>query len=178
MGQKIKLYFMYPVSQSLPVGGIIKDKTGWEHRHEEQHHLPFPEMHTLDLLDQLTSSSNQSWRPQSFPWSPKYYQAYCQPDNRRKKTERPLHFEAKQKISISKLTGSLSRICIVEKAWQTVYPLYLIFFDVLSEEEKSNLLKHFYRKVYSLQLRFSRLYTLIQLIFTTSIYWQKSSTNL
>lgn len=48
------------MSQSLPVDVHIKDKTGWEHRHKEQDHLPFPETHTLDLQDQLTSSNNQS----------------------------------------------------------------------------------------------------------------------
>lgn len=60
-------------------------------------------------------------------------------------TEKPIHFEADQKISILKLTGSLSRICIVEKEWQIVYPLYSIFFDAESEAETymTDLLKHF-----------------------------------
>lgn len=40
------------------------------------------------------------------------------------KGERPIHFEADQKVSILKLTESLSRICIVEKEWQIVYPLF------------------------------------------------------
>lgn len=150
------------MSQSLPVDVIIKDKTGCKHRQKEQHLLPFPEMHTLDLRDQLTSSSNQSWRPQSFLLSPTCYQAYCQPDNRRKMTEKPIHFEADQKISILKLTGSLSRICIVEKEWQIVYPLYSIFFDAESEAETymTDLLKHFCWRIHLLQPRFSRLCTI------------------
>lgn len=153
-GQKRKLNLMYPTSQDL--------LTGWEHRHKEQHPLPSPEMHTLDLLDQQTSSSNQSWKPQSFLWSPKCYQAYCQPDNRKEK-KNPLQ---KKLWSCPKSkhfkTGSSSRICIVENKWKIVYPLYSVFFDAQSEVESSmtHLLKHFCRKVRLLQLRFSTLCTI------------------
>lgn len=138
-------------------------------------------MHTLDLLDQQTSSSNQNWRPQSFLWSPKRYQAYCQPDNRKKK--KPLR---KKLWSCPKSkrfkTGSSSRICIVEKKRQIVSPLYSVFFDAQSEVESSmtDLLKHFCWQVRLLQLRFSTLYTIniIELFFTTSTYWHESSISL
>lgn len=47
---------MLPLSQYLPEDVVVKDKKGWDMKH----HSPFPEMHTLDLQDQQTSSSSQS----------------------------------------------------------------------------------------------------------------------
>lgn len=96
------------------------------------------------------------------------------------KEERPIHFEADQKVSILKLTGSLSRICIVENKWQIVYLLFNFLWcldwggDIHDAPAEAFLL----RGSFTTAKVFQGANNKYNLIFTSYTYWQLSSITL